>query len=132
MKQVEILGSTKIDELSWHLCKVIQDEMATLNLSPRELGAKTKVSYTVIYDFIKRGIIPKVDTLLKLAEGLNLSVNITASSESLSITINNKYSNTKKSPIDNLREALYCIGVKNTKDIEDIEEFIRYKKSKYN
>lgn len=125
------IATDKTNELSWHLSRVISDGIAALKLSARELGAKTNVSYTVIYDLIKRGIIPKVDTLLKLAEGLDLDVNIISNEESLSITISNKNHITNKiSPTNNLRKALYYAGIKNIEDIEDIENFIKYIKFK--
>ena len=131
MKQLKSVQTenNKTDELLWHLCKITQDRMTALNLSARELGAKTNVSYTVIYDFIKRGIIPKVDTLMKLAEGLGLNVRIVPNKDSLNITISNNDRTVKKvSSTDELRKALYYMGIKNTKDIEDIEDFIEYKK----
>ena len=53
-----------------------KEQREALNLNVRELGAKANVSYTVIYDLESNNKLPKIETLIKLAEALDYSVTI--------------------------------------------------------
>ena len=53
-----------------------KEQREALNLNVRELGAKANVSYTVIYDLESNNKLPKIETLIKLAEALGYSVTI--------------------------------------------------------
>ena len=89
-----------------------------LNLSVRDLGKKAGVSYTVIYDFEIRGIVPKIETLFKIADALGLDLNITL----------NK-STTKKvkkdSPYEEIQQNLFTLGLDDN-DIKEVMHFIEF------
>ena len=92
-----------------------------LNLTVRELGKKANVSYTVIYDFEKRGIVPKVETLFKLADSLRLKLDITVENSPT-----RKYTKDLYQLITQL--LLFNSGAdENT--IEEIISFIKFKLS---
>ena len=88
-----------------------------LGLTVRELGVKSGVSYTVIYDFEIRGIIPKLETLLKIANSLDLS---------LKITLNNGSSNEMITPSKMISSALQMMKL-DRPDIKEIINFINFK-----
>ena len=91
-----------------------------LGLSVRELGKKANVSYTVIYDFEIRGIIPKIETLFKLAETLGLE---------LSITLNGcttKKKVKKASPYEEIQQNLFTMGLDDN-EIKEVMHFIEFK-----
>ncbi len=96
------------------------------NLTVRELGEKAGVSYTVIYDLEKRNMLPKVETLLKIAEALDFIVDVKRSIAGESAVIGIIFSEYKLSPS---QESLYnphkkALGM--TSD-EKIEELLRAK-----
>ena len=58
------------------LSKLIKMARFEANLSVHKLAAKANVSYTVIYDLENKNVLPKFDTINKLAKALNLVVDI--------------------------------------------------------
>ena len=90
-----------------------------LGLSVRELGKKANVSYTVIYDFEIRGIIPKIETLFKLAETLGLELSIT-----LDGCTPKKVK--KDSPYEEIQQNLFILGLDDN-DIKEVMHFIEFK-----
>lgn len=90
-----------------------------LGLSVRELGKKANVSYTVIYDFEIRGIVPKIETLFKLAETLGLELNIT-----LDGCTTKKVK--KDSPYEEIQQNLFTMGLDDN-EIKEVMHFIEFK-----
>ena len=68
--------SDNYKEVGAELSDLFTQKREDKKLTVRELGEKADVSYTVIYDLEKRNILPKVETLLKLAEALDFIVNV--------------------------------------------------------
>ena len=105
----------------------------SLNLSVRELGKKADVSYTVIYDFEKRGVLPKIGTLLKIAESLGLSTEVDFNSSQLCLKFEDKVDNSieefKVTPEQELYQILRVLGIENSQDIKEIINFIKFKLS---
>ena len=76
MQNTERYISDTYNEVSAEINNLFSAKRISMNLTVRELGEKAGVSYTVIYDLEKRNILPKVETLLKIANALNFSVEI--------------------------------------------------------
>ena len=127
------------------LIKTAREEMG---LSVRELGAKANVSYTVIYDLENKNILPKFETINKLANALEfyIDVNTNEKGQSNMLTLlyckaesmdksknqfNKRLSkivpNTKE---EDLRTILTKYGL-YSKDIEEVENFIKFKLSQH-
>lgn len=132
--------------------KEIRDAFASqreaLGLNVRELGAKADVSYTVIYDLEGNNKLPKVETLIKLAEALNYSVTVKKATDEESGTnaisivfhkgnINGKkflYDQTpnkqKLSTDEQLKKVLNLKGL-YADEIAEIESYIAFKLSNH-
>lgn len=108
--------STKNSSIIYDLKTTLTTRREELGLSVKELGKKAGVSYTVIYDFEIRGIIPKIETLFKLTEVLNLD---------LYITLGGYTPVKEKSPLEEIKENLFILGLNNnaTKEIVHFIEF---------
>ena len=87
-----------------------------LGLSVRQLGEKAAVSYTVIYDFEVRGIVPKIETLFKIFNSLGLDLHITAEAST---------SLEKMTTQQLIKEGLLLSGASKT-EIDEIMNFIGY------
>lgn len=140
--------SEAIQEVTWELQELFSQKRVQLNMSVRELGAKANVSYTVIYDLEKRGILPKMDTLLKLAHALGFSIIIkqvnssdnTPSAfgiifhengiEEDNISYNNLDESPKQTPKEQLRKLLNSKGL-YADEITEIENYIDFKLSQH-
>ena len=55
---------------------LIRYEREKANLSVRELGKKAGVSYTVIYEMENKNVLPKLETINKLARALGFCIDI--------------------------------------------------------
>lgn len=72
MKGTDMNAEVKTKTIALNLSNLFKNRREELNLTPKELGKKAGVSYTVIYDLEKRFIIPKIETISKLAEALDI------------------------------------------------------------
>ena len=127
-----------IKELTYELLKVFSERRKEYNLSVRDLGLLAGVSYTVIYDFEQRGVLPKAETLFKLAEALNFKVNVESSKNRIAIKIaEDKFSRkkifitSKETKEEKLERALRQTGLYK-EEIEEIKELITFKLSRRN
>ena len=76
MQSTERYISDTYNDVSAEINNLFSTKRNLMNMTVRELGEKAGVSYTVIYDLEKRNILPKVETLLKIANALNFAVEI--------------------------------------------------------
>ena len=123
-----------------------KEQREALNLNVRELGAKANVSYTVIYDLESNNKLPKIETLIKLAEALGYSVTIKKAHDKetnvISIVFHNGNINGKKflydetpnkqklSTDEQLRKILNLKGL-YANEITEIENYIAFKLSQH-
>ncbi len=129
------------EEVTWAFKELFTKKRKELNLSVRELGAKAGVSYTVIYDFEQRSVLPKIDTLIKLANALNFYVCIKRYQEELYLAICKSKDSIKRVPLPQARSPRVSVDEQlskllsqkglETKEIEEIKDFIAYKLSKH-
>ena len=61
-------------EVTWELMQLLSERRVKKAITVRELGKRADVSYTVIYDFEQRSVLPKVETIIKLAEALDFEI----------------------------------------------------------
>lgn len=138
--------SDSINEVKGEIKEFFTKRREALNLNVRELGERAGVSYTVIYDLEKRLVLPKIETLLKLAEALGLSVQIKRSQDEVSPGLSLLFYkgnveskkfllDTKaKAPVlsndEQLRKLLNLKGL-YADDITEIEHFIDFKLSQH-
>ena len=111
--------STENSSIIYNLKTALTTRREELGLSVRELGKEAGVSYTVIYDFEIRGIIPKIETLFKLTKVLNLDLHITLGD----------YTSEKvkeKSPLEEIKENLFILGLNNDA-AKEVVHFIEFK-----
>lgn len=127
-----------IKELTYELLKVLSERRKEHNLSVKELGHKAGVSYTVIYDLEQRCVLPKIDTLIKLAEALNFKVNVESSKNEVIIKVTDNKLNIKKifvtskeTPEEKLERVLRQAGL-HKGEIEEVKEFVTFKLSRRN
>lgn len=136
-----------IDEVKWEITTFFTKRRENLNLNVRELGKMADVSYTVIYDLEKRSILPKLETLLKLAEALGLVVDVKRNDdktlpnfclvlhnsgcieEELSFISSHRRIKTEE-PNEQLKRLLHKKGL-HTDEIKEIENFIAFKLSQH-
>lgn len=139
-------SSDTSNEVKGEIREFFTERREALNLNVRELGERAGVSYTVIYDLEKRSILPKIETLLKLAEALGLTVNIKHSrvenAEALSLVFSNGGIKGRKFLLEagsktpalttdeQLRKLLNLKGL-YADDITEIEHFIDFKLSQH-
>lgn len=124
---------------------LIKYEREQANLSVRELGKKAGVSYTVIYEMENKNVLPKLETINKLALALGFYVDIrqinrNEQTRALSLsyykgkTGNMLFSNNCKKNITNEEYQLDDILIRKGlyhKDIEEIKCFIEFKLSQH-
>ena len=135
------LVSDTNEDVTWGFMKYFSDRRNKLNLSVRELGKLADVSYTVIYDFEQRNVLPKMETLIKMAKALKLYVDIKKREEGLLLTFtpNEDFINrvpcrptrNPRIPVDEQLSKLLSQKGLETKEIEEIKDFIAYKLSKH-
>lgn len=134
------------NEIKWVFQELFTEKREELGLSVRELGAKAEVSYTVIYDLEQRGVLPKMETILKLAKALGFIVNIKkmknkelpaltiAFHENENITdeklVKKSAKESRLKPEEQLRRLLKEKGL-YTNEIEEIESYIAFKLSQH-
>lgn len=124
---------------------LIRYEREKANLSVRELGKKAGVSYTVIYEMENRNVLPKLETINKLAKALGFYVDIkkidrNEQTRALSIS----YYKAKTEQIQLVRKSANNIDIDESqldiilmkkglyhKDIEEIKSFIEFKLSQH-
>ena len=107
----------------YDLKTTLESKREKLGLSVRELGKKAGVSYTVIYDFEKRGVVPKIETLFKLAESLGLNLTISMEEDKIP-TKKQEFSSQELIEIN-----LFNLGL-GSESTETIMEFIEFELSK--
>lgn len=103
----------------YNLKEALVAKREELGLSVKELGRRANVSYTVIYDFEIRGIVPKIETLFKLADTLGLELNITLN-ECPTREVK------KDSPYEEIQQNLFTLGLDDN-DIKEVMHFIKFK-----
>ena len=119
----------KTFEVTWEFQKYLSDRRKELKLSVRDLGKRANVSYTVIYDLEQRAILPKMETLVKLAKALNLSIGTAQGKRGLMVSFTPRSSVVTKqlAPIDEQLLRLLSQKGLQTRDIEEIKDFIDFK-----
>ena len=122
---------------------LIKYEREEANLSVRELGKKAGVSYTVIYEMENKNVLPKLETINKLALALGFCVEIqqiNRNTRALSLsyykgkTGNMLFSNNCKKNITNEEYQLDDVLIRKglySKDIEEVKSFIEFKLSQH-
>ena len=85
-----------IKELTYELLKVLSERRKEYDLSVRDLGLLAGVSYSAIYDFEQRGVLPRTETLFKLAKALYFKVNVESSKNEVIIKVTDNKLNIKK------------------------------------
>ena len=136
--------STKRD-VAYRFADFFSKRREELNIGVRELGKNADVSYTVIYDLEKRGVLPKIETLIKLARALEFTVSCDREKESLQLKIGvfRKNSNKRVSITDvifkrsdpeistdeSLKIILSQKGL-NPDEVREVLNFINYQLSK--
>ena len=147
MNNKQHIRHDSIDEVKWEITDFFIKRRESLNLSVRELGKKADVSYTVIYDLEKRSIMPKVETILKLAEALELFVDIKHNNDEIlpslclifhkggcveqELSLITSYKRTSsENPNEQLQRLLHKKGL-HTDEIKEIESFISFKLSQH-
>lgn len=127
---------------------LIKEARNAKNLSIRELGAMAKVSYTVIYDLENKNILPKFETINKLAMALDLTIDIKKfrvhkynvkgmgiiyypECYSKSFVQKSLYNTDMPSLNIQLEDILAEKGL-HSKDIEEVKNFIEFKLSQHN
>ena len=140
--------SDAIQILKGEILEFFKRRRELLNLTVRELGEKSGVSYTVIYDLEKRCILPKMETIVKIAHALGFEVKISKSYNEanpiFALTFFLPQRNDKK-PLrepkllgkvtlntkeDKLRQILNLKGL-YPDEIKEIESYIAFKLSKH-
>ena len=141
------LNSDTTNEVKGEIRDFFQRERERKNLNVRDLGALADVSYTVIYDLEKRNILPKIETLIKLANALGFNVSIKNSHdvESPAFSLIFYKDNLKRkqflfeqsisrnsylSTDEKFRKLLLLKGL-YADDIKEIESFIAFKLSQH-
>ena len=119
----------KTFEVTWEFQKYLSDRRKELKLSVRDLGKLANVSYTVIYDLEQRAILPKMETLVKLAKALKLSIGTAQGKRGLMISFTPISSVVAKQPAPTDEQLLKLLSQKGlqTRDIEEIKDFIDFK-----
>ena len=123
-------------DISWALKNFLSEKRKKLNLSVRELGKRAGVSYTVIYDFEERGILPKIETLLKMADALKVDINsVDYSTGNFIISVGNcekfsyeESSNEESSPMLEIDKLLNRLEL-NSQKRKEILSFVKFKMS---
>lgn len=134
------------NEVKVEIKTLFERERNALNLNVRELGKLADVSYTVIYDLERRNILPKMETLIKLAEALGFTVTVKHSNseettalslifhkgniEDKKFLLGNTSKNPKLSIDEQLRKLLTLKGL-YADDITEIEKYIAFKLSQH-
>ena len=135
------LISDTSEEVTFAFKELFMKKRNELNLSVRELGKIAGVSYTVIYDFEQRNVLPKIETLMKIAKALHYFVDIKRYQGELFLSF---YKNQdfigkkpnipaklpKKTVDEQLSKLLTQKGLQ-TKEIEEIKDFIDFKLSQH-
>ena len=131
------------NEIIGAFVKLIKTNREAQGLSVRELGAMANVSYTVIYDLENKNILPKLETINKLANALGLFIDVKQNESALYLL----YSKEDESGLCNhlgqkiirdkatskeedLKKILTKYGLYN-KDIDEVENFIKFKLSQH-
>ena len=123
-------------DISWALKNFLSEKRKNLNLSVRELGKRAGVSYTVIYDFEERGILPKIETLLKMADTLKVDINsVDYSTGNFIISVGNceefsyeESSNEESPPMLEIDKLLNRLEL-NSQKRKEILSFVKFKMS---
>ena len=139
--------SDNYKEVGAELSDLFTQKREDKKLTVRELGEKADVSYTVIYDLEKRNILPKVETLLKLAEALDFIVNVKHSKDknskavsiifseyNLSLNQEYLYNPRLKTPDLTIDEQIVKKLKKKglyTDEIKEIQNYINFKLSQH-
>ena len=147
----------KTFEVTWEFQKYLSDRRKELKLSVRDLGKLANVSYTVIYDLEQRAILPKMETLIKLAKALKLSIGTVQGKRGLMISFTPKSTTDIKQSVSSDEKLLKLLDVScipkspkgtkqaastdeqllkllsqkglQTREIEEIKDFIDFKLS---
>ena len=106
--------------IAMNVADLIKNRREELGLSPRKLGEKAKVSYTVIYDLEKRYVIPRIETLVKLAEALDMEV------EGISFNVLSRKEEDINDSFSIIQHELVLLGFDRTK-MEDIKDYMNFK-----
>lgn len=127
-----------IKELTYELLKVFSERRKEYDLSVRDLGLLAGVSYSAIYDFEQRGVLPRTETLFKLAKALYFKVNVESSKNEVIIKVTDNKLNIKKifvtpkeTPEEKLERVLRQAGLHKS-EIEEVKEFVTFKLSRRN
>lgn len=136
-----ILKSDTGNEVVWGFRKFLTDKRNEQGLSVRQLGAKAGVSYTVIYDLEQRNVLPKMDTLVKIANALGYIADIKLKQNVLILSFGDEQSIRNRKTItgcittpvsidEQLSKILAQKGL-YTKEIEEITDFVNFKLSQH-
>ena len=147
----------KTFEVTWEFQKYLSDRRKELKLSVRDLGKLANVSYTVIYDLEQRAILPKMETLIKLAKALKLSIGTAQGKRGLMISFTPRSNTEIKQSVSSDEKLLKLLDVScitkstkgtkqtasmdeqllkllsqkglQTREIEEVKDFINFKLS---